>query len=101
MTNPSHKLRIRSAFAVAAFSALGSLLFTPRTDARPVYAIKEERTCAYCHVNPRGGGQRNPRGIFYEAHKHSFTGYDEVKVMGRAGKPIFHPAWSESLPAGI
>ncbi len=97
----SISLRRFHGLACAALAGSISLLICVQAGARPVYAIKEERTCAYCHVNPRGGGQRNPRGTYYETHKHSFVGYDEVKVMGRGGKPIFHVAWSEPFPAGV
>lgn len=70
-------------------------------DARPVYAIKEGRPCAYCHVNPNGGGPRNPRGLYYAMNKHSFAGYDEVRVMGRTGSTVFKLAWRESLLGNV
>src|SRR5947209_6569730 len=64
--------------------------------ARPVYAIKEGKQCVYCHVNPKGGGARNQRGLYYAAHNHTFEGYDEAKVVGTG---IFHLGWQDELPA--
>lgn len=43
----------------------------PSAEARPEYSRKEGKACQYCHVNPRGGGARNPRGQEYE--KNGFT----------------------------
>jgi len=71
--------------------------------ARPEYARKENKMCGYCHVNPNGGGSRNPRGVFYAMHNHTFDGYDEAKVMGadptkRSGPPAYHSAWKVDAP---
>ena len=68
--------------------------------ARPVYALKERRQCAYCHLNPKGGGPRNPRGLYYAAHKYSFADYDEKKVMGEV-PPLFHGEWQETMGANV
>src|SRR5205807_2382231 len=60
-----------------------------------------------CHVSPAGGGARNPRGVFYALHNHTFQGYVEAKVMGTAGGggggsnaagPAFDNTWRMGLP---
>lgn len=79
-------------------TVLGSLtLAAAAAQARPEYAAKEMKVCGYCHVNPAGAGARNPRGVYYAAHDHSFTGFDEAKVMG---PPSFKQAWKVDVPAG-
>jgi hypothetical protein len=40
--------------------------------ALPTYAIKEQKDCGYCHVDPAGGGVRNAKGKDYEANGHTF-----------------------------
>ena len=51
--------------------------------ARPEYAMKEKVECLHCHVRP--GEDRNFRGLYYAAHKHSFDGFDEQIEALRAG----------------
>jgi hypothetical protein len=59
--------------AVAALLLAAALLVAPRSaSALPAYAQKEGKPCAYCHVNPAGGGPRNAKGKQYEANGHSF-----------------------------
>jgi hypothetical protein len=41
-------------------------------DARPMYAARERKACAFCHINPAGGGPRNIRGQFYASRDHKF-----------------------------
>src|SRR5947209_3284282 len=69
--------------------------------ARPIYALKEKKPCVYCHVNPKGGGVRNPRGIYYLEHGRSFKGFDEEKVMAQYKPKLLHRAWSETLPKTV
>ncbi|HVG92930.1 MAG TPA: hypothetical protein VND21_00670, partial [Planctomycetota bacterium] len=52
----------------------------PAAEARPEYSRKEGRACQYCHVNPRGGGARNPKGQEYERNGFTF------KAAGGAAK---------------
>jgi hypothetical protein len=85
------------------------LLALPGTAlARPEYAAKETKACLYCHrsptpgaANPRTGvretTERNPRGLYYAAHNHTFQGYQELAVMGKESPPVFHLAWKEEL----
>jgi hypothetical protein len=41
-------------------------------EARPEYANKEKKNCAFCHVNPKGGGPRTAKGDEYEKNGHKF-----------------------------
>lgn len=76
-------------------SIILSLYF--QANATPAFARKEKKACAYCHLNPRGGGARGFRGIYYQNHKFSFKGFNEKKeaklagvkpgVMAEASKP--------------
>ena len=48
--------------------AFAVILFTGSTRpaaARPEFARREMKACGYCHINPRGGGPRNARGLEY------------------------------------
>ena len=56
-------------------------------EARPEYAQKENKTCAYCHLNAGGGGARGFRGQFYGANGLSFSKYDEARESSIAGLP--------------
>ena len=40
--------------------------------ARPEFARREGRACGYCHINPRGGGARNSRGLQYARNEFKF-----------------------------
>lgn len=56
--------------------------------ARPEYAEKEKRECAYCHVNPAGGGERNARGKHYASHGYSLKGLPvEFKLLWKLSAP--------------
>src|SRR5690242_13503457 len=73
-------------FRLFAFlSALGALvtLMPSSAQARKVYAMKEGKTCIYCHVQP--GGDRNFRGLYYATHAKSFTDFDNVFEAKAAG----------------
>lgn len=61
--------------------------------AKPEYARKEQRACAFCHNSPSPGAidpltkmrnttERNSRGTYYEKHNHTFEGY-KVDVKAR------------------
>jgi hypothetical protein len=92
----------------ATIIALSSCMIVPAalSHAKPAYARKENKSCVYCHANPAGGGARNPRGVFYAMHNHTFEGYNEAKVMGtaaeapkKAGPPAFKSAWKVDVSA--
>lgn len=95
------RLIVRTGLAAAALAVVSGA-----AQARPEYARKENKPCAYCHVNPAGGGARNPRGVYYAMHNHTFEGYDEAKVMGnagggggrKAGAPTLENTWRMDLP---
>ncbi len=65
-----------------------------------MYAKKENKLCAYCHVDPKGGGPRNPRGAFYESHNLSFAGFKDEKqdAVKKTGAPAFKKTWQIDLP---
>ena len=65
--------------ALIALSALAS----SSAEARKAYALKENKTCIYCHVQP--GGDRNFRGIYYATHMKSFAAFDNVYEAKAAG----------------
>ncbi len=52
-------------------------------EAKPEYAKKEGRECAYCHKNPKGAGPLNDMGDVYKKNKHSFP--PEPKGFGEGG----------------
>ena len=58
------------------------------TSATPKFARNEGVSCAYCHVNPRGGGKRNYRGAYYQKNKLSFAGFDDKDEAKKAGEDI-------------
>jgi hypothetical protein len=62
--------------------AVASALALPSGDAsaKPEYAAREKRDCSYCHVNPKGSGPRNAKGIEYQ--KNGFKFLAEVKRFG-------------------
>jgi len=64
----------------------------------PRYASKLGLPCLYCHNHQDGKGGLNPRGQYFVAHKYTFEGYDEAKVMGKLSPPLFHAAWTDVLP---
>ncbi|WP_309685970.1 hypothetical protein [Armatimonas sp.] len=43
--------------------------------ALPAYAKKENKNCAFCHVNPKGGGKRVAAGEWYKTHNRSLKGF--------------------------
>ncbi|HLK59354.1 MAG TPA: hypothetical protein VKU00_22530 [Chthonomonadaceae bacterium] len=92
-----------------AIPAISALCAVHAAWAKPQYAMKEEKSCQYCHVNVAPGQPdeatglrqlttRNPRGIYYQAHNHTFEGYSERQVMGAAAPPVYHLVWKEDLP---
>src|SRR5579872_3363436 len=66
----------------------------PQAHATPAFAAKEMKPCSYCHVNPRGGGRRNYRGQYYQAHNNSFVGFVDEQAPQAAS---FHQLWTEIL----
>ncbi len=72
--------------AIAAFALFA--LVGSTAHAFPKFAKKENVSCGYCHVSDAGGGKRNFRGIYYKAHKLSFTEFDETFESKSAGVPM-------------
>lgn len=67
----------------------------------PRYASKLGLPCLYCHNQQDGKGGLNPRGQYFVSHKYTFEGYDEAKVMGKLSPPLFHAAWTDTLPQSV
>lgn len=57
---------------MAALMAAGMAVAPRPAAALPTYALKENRPCEYCHINPAGGAERNAMGKEYEANGHEF-----------------------------
>jgi hypothetical protein len=71
--NLTRSIVVGGSAALAAIVLLAGLIGAPRSaEAKPEYAAKEGKACAYCHKNPAGGGERNGRGKQYEANGHKF-----------------------------
>lgn len=58
---------------------------TTSAEATKIFAAKEGKVCAYCHLNPAGGGARGFRGLYYAGHKFSFTKFTEAAQAKKAG----------------
>jgi hypothetical protein len=46
--------------------------------AKPEYATKEGKACAFCHVT-EGQAELNNAGKYYATHDHSLEGYKSTK----------------------
>ncbi len=98
---------------ISAALSLTFVLAAAASQARPEYARREMKPCGYCHVNNRGGGPRNARGMYYQAHNLSFEGYKEPgtgtpsaggtttpSTGKKTGPPAYLSAWKVEVPAG-
>ncbi len=65
--------------------ALALATLPASASALPQYAAQEQKQCVYCHADPGGGGARNFRGQYFEAHEYSFEGFDEATAAGGSG----------------
>jgi len=64
---------VRAALPILALYAIAILVSATRpAAARPEFARKEKKACGYCHINPRGGGPRNQRGLEYARNDFRF-----------------------------
>lgn len=73
MPNWTMTSMIRSAATLVAIGlGLSLVLYSEGAIALPSYALKENKSCTYCHVSPGGGGDRNSTGRQYEMNGHSF-----------------------------
>ncbi|MCX7021291.1 MAG: hypothetical protein NTW26_03260 [bacterium] len=60
------------------FTFLAVLILVVCASARPEFADRERKDCVYRHLDPRGGGERNERGLYYAAHWYSLAGWVEA-----------------------
>jgi vacuolar-type H+-ATPase subunit E/Vma4 len=66
--------RTIAAIPLVVVAAAVGVLASPREAlATRVFAKKEGKACAFCHVNPKGGGPRNATGRDYEANGYAFA----------------------------
>ena len=56
--------------------------------ALPAFVAKEGKPCGYCHINERGGGPRNYRGVFYKNNNLTFAKFDDAAEAKKAGVEI-------------
>jgi hypothetical protein len=64
---------VRRALAILAlYAAFLAATGSRPAAARPEFARKESKACGYCHINPRGGGARNQRGLEYARNDFRF-----------------------------
>lgn len=78
--------RLPAARVVIALSALAAA--SGAAQAFPAFTNKEAKPCAYCHINPKGGGPRNYRGAYYKKNSLSFAKFDDAAEAKLAGVEI-------------
>jgi hypothetical protein len=80
--------------------AIGAFLIPDEALARPELAAEENATCAKCHVNPLGGGQRNATGFFFS---HNLALEASTNALDKKDKSWrdFAPVVGEKLQLGM
>src|SRR5436190_14366249 len=99
-----------AAYVLSIVMASLSSVPLPQAEAKPEYATKEGKACAFCHVAAKGGGPRTPKGIEYGKNNHKFLpeakGYGEgeafanennAKAFASVRTAIGIEHWSEAL----
>ena len=72
-------------FYVFLLSALLTVSVIYDTAARPEFAAREEKECSFCHLDPAGGGPRNPVGQVFEDNYFEFPeDFDPEAIMEEA-----------------
>ena len=67
------------------FIVLAIFCFVFDVAARPEYAAQEEKECSFCHLDPAGGGPRNPVGQVFESNYFEFPeDFDPEAIMAEA-----------------
>ena len=57
--------------------------------ARPEFAAMEDKECSFCHLDPAGGGPRNPVGQVFEANDFEFPeDFDPEAILAEAQEVI-------------
>ncbi len=77
----------------------------------PATVSSKLNSCGVCHINPGGGGPRNPYGSAFQNNGHSFsaiesidsdgdgfTNIEEILALTWPGDPSDHPAPSDTTP---
>jgi len=77
------------AAALLTGAVLTAIVGAPRSaSAFPAFVEKEGKPCSYCHLNPKGGGKRNYRGVFYKMNANTFAKFDDAAEAKKAGVEI-------------
>ncbi len=71
---PRRRLWIVPAALALAVGLAASAPAVRTADAKPEFSRREGKDCTFCHVNPRGGGARNAKGMEYEKNGFKFPG---------------------------
>ncbi len=48
---------------------------------RPEFAAREGKPCSFCHIDPAGGGPRNPVGRFYKKNGYKFPDDFDIETF--------------------
>lgn len=77
-------------FVLTAGATLTALIVSAAipAQAKPPFAEKEGKPCAYCHINPGGGLPLNYRGLYYHEKKLTFEAFDDEAEAKKAGVPV-------------
>ncbi|MCZ6679975.1 MAG: hypothetical protein O7E52_22305 [Candidatus Poribacteria bacterium] len=79
------RYNFRSVVFTLLFTTLLTVTFALNTLARPEFAAQEEKECSFCHIDPAGGGPRNPVGQVFEANYFEFPeDFDPEAIMAEA-----------------
>lgn len=79
--------RLPRTLGVLALAALG-IGAAKQAQAFPAFTPKEGKPCGYCHVNIKGAGPRNYRGVFYKEHDLTFAKFDDAAEAKKAGVEV-------------
>jgi hypothetical protein len=76
------KYRLTLGLLVVLLSGILLISVVVDTGARPEFAARENKECAFCHLDPAGGGPRNPIGQIFEDNYFEFPeDFDPEAVM--------------------
>ena len=63
--------------------AVGLVLTSDRSAAKPDFTKKERKSCDFCHTGSWTSGQYTPAGVYYRDH-HTLKGYQPPKDDGKS-----------------
>lgn len=71
-----NKIGIISALVIITFIFIVTSVYS-----RPEFAAREGKTCDFCHIDPAGGGPRNPVGQVFEKNGYKFPKDFDVETF--------------------